>query len=380
MTNIGPHAIGSACDGHLKEVVMQLPFEIPASIAGPLSDNRIQALLILVASVGVARLTDRLLCGFVGRVARRTATDLDDRIIQYLHRPIFYSVLLIGTRLSVHALVGRENVPIGGERLLFSVIILIWSSSSIRVFGVMLTWLANRPRAVIVHPRTLPLFVNMMKIVIVGTALYLVLVVWEINVSAWLASAGIVGIAVGFAAKDSLANLFAGIFIVTDAPYKVGDYIVFDTGERGRVNQIGLRSTRLITRDDVEITIPNSIIANAKIVNESGGPWERSRVRVQVGVAYGSDIDRVREVLMDIARQATVLCDNPEPRVRLRGFGDSGLNFELLGWIEMPELKGRVLDELNCEVYKQFAAHGIEIPFPKRDLFIKEMPLSAAGS
>jgi len=189
-----------------------------------------------------------------------------------------------------------------------------------------------------------------------------------------LASAGIVGIAVGFAAKDSLANLFAGFFIVTDAPYKVGDYIVFDTGERGRVTQIGLRSTRLLTRDDVEITIPNSIIANSKIVNESGGPWERSRVRVQVGVAYGRDIDVVREVLMKVARSSQHLCTDPEPRVRLRAFGDSGLNFELLGWIDLPERRGQVLDALNSAVYQQFAAHGIEIPFPKRDLYIKQMP------
>lgn len=359
---------------------MQLPFEIPASLANLLADDRIQALLILVASFGVARLTDHLLCDLVGRLARRTATDLDDRIIAYLHRPIFYSVLLIGIRLSLHALVGEENVPLWVERVLLTIVIVIWSSSAIRVFGVTLNWLGNRPRARIVHPQTLPLFVNMMKILIVGTALYLALVVWEIDVSAWLASAGIVGIAVGFAAKDSLANLFAGIFIVTDSPYKVGDYIVFDTGERGRVTHIGLRSTRLLTRDDVEITIPNSIIANAKIVNESGGPWERSRVRVRVGVAYGSNIDRVREVLMDVAQQSSELCDNPEPRVRLRDFGESGLNFELLGWIEMPELKGRVLDTLNCQVYKQFATHGIEIPFPKRDLYVKQMPLSAAGS
>ncbi len=198
--------------------------------------------------------------------------------------------------------------------------------------------------------------------------------VWNINVSAWLASAGIVGIAVGFAAKDRLANLFAGFFIVTDAPYKVGDYIVFDTGERGRVTQIGLRSTRLLTRDDIEITIPNSIIANAKIVNESGGPWERSRVRVGVSVAYGSDIDQVREVLSRIAQESSFLCDNPEPRVRLRTFGDSGLNFELLGWIDLPELRGRALDALNSDVYKKFMEHGIEIPFPKRDLYLKQVP------
>ena len=76
----------------------------------------------------------------------------------------------------------------------------------------------------------------------------------------------------GFAAKDTLANLFAGVFILADAPYKIGDFIVLDGGERGRVTKIGIRTTRILTRDDVEITIPNATIANSKIINESGGP------------------------------------------------------------------------------------------------------------
>lgn len=358
---------------------MQLPFEVPSFVTNALADDRVRALAVLVLSLGAARLADVLLSDLVRRITRRTVTDLDDRIIQLLHRPIFFTVLLVGIRLSLHELVAGEDVPIWSERVLFSIIVVIWSHSSIRLFGVTLRWLATRPRS-FVHARTLPLFVNLMKILVVGAGSYLVLVVWDINVSAWLASAGIVGIAVGFAAKDSLANLFAGIFIVTDAPYKVGDYIVFDTGERGRVTNIGLRSTRLLTRDDIEITIPNSIIANAKIVNESGGPWERSRVRVQVGVAYGTDIDLVREILEGVAADSPHLCDEPEPRVRFRSFGDSGLQFELLGWIDRPELRGGALDALNSEVYKRFAARGIEIPFPKRDLYIREMPLAARGS
>jgi small-conductance mechanosensitive channel len=119
--------------------------------------------------------------------------------------------------------------------------------------------------------------------------------------TAWLASAGIVGIAVGFAAKDTLANLFSGVFIMADAPYKIGDYVVLDTGERGEITHIGIRSTRMRTRDDVEVTVPNSIMGNTKIINESGGPYEKYRIRVKVGVAYGSDIDQVEQLLMEIA-------------------------------------------------------------------------------
>ena len=189
-----------------------------------------------------------------------------------------------------------------------------------------------------------------------------------------LASAGIVGIAVGFAAKDTLANLFSGVFIMADAPYKVGDYVVLDSGERGKITHIGIRSTRMLTRDDVEITIPNSVMGNTKIINESGGPYEKSRCRIPVGVSYDSDIDLVRSVLMDVANSTDTICREPEPRVRFRRFSGSSLDFELLVWIENPEIKGRIIDVLNTAVFKQFKANNIEIPYSKHDLYIKEMP------
>ena len=120
---------------------------------------------------------------------------------------------------------------------------------------------------------------------------------WNINVTAIGASLGLFSLAIGLAAKDTLGNLFAGIFIMADSPYKEGDYINLDTGERGYVTTIGLRSTRIMTRDDIEITIPNSVIATTKIVNESGGPHEKERVRVDVDIAYGSDLEKAKNIL-----------------------------------------------------------------------------------
>jgi MscS family membrane protein len=202
--------------------------------------------------------------------------------------------------------------------------------------------------------------------VVVGAAVYVVMAAWEIDVSAWLASAGIVGIAVGFAARDTLANLFAGIFILADAPYKLGDFIVLDSGERGRVTDIGIRSTRLLTRDDIEITLPNAVIANAKIANETGGPYKKTRVRATVGVAYGSDIDHVREVLQGVLAECEYVEPYPEPQVRFREMGDSALVFQVRGWVAEPVLVGRTIDALNTAIYKRFAETGIEIPFPQR--------------
>lgn len=189
-----------------------------------------------------------------------------------------------------------------------------------------------------------------------------------------MTSAGIVGIAVGFAARDTLANLFSGVFIIADAPYKVGDFIVLDQGLRGVVSEIGIRSTRLLTRDDIEVTVPNAVIANAQIVNETGGPHDKMRVRVKVDAAYGSDVDQVREVLLACAEGVASVVDEPTPRVRFREFGASGLAFELLAWIDEPVHRGRVLDDLNTRVYKAFAAAEIEIPYSKHDVYIKQVP------
>ncbi|HFD86972.1 MAG TPA: mechanosensitive ion channel family protein, partial [Gammaproteobacteria bacterium] len=221
---------------------------------------------------------------------------------------------------------------------------------------------------------TLPLFENIGFILIIALAVYLIFNIWGIDMTAWLASAGIIGIAVGFAAKDTLANLFSGVFILADMPYKIGDYVVMDSGERGRVTDIGIRSTRLLTRDDVELTIPNSIMGNSKIINQSGGPYKKFRIRIPVGAAYGSDIDQVRSVLLDIGMKNDLTCPEPAPRVRFRALGASSLDFELLCWVDEPALRGRATDALLTEVYKRFNAEGIEIPYSKQDIYIKEMP------
>ena len=144
------------------------------------------------------------------------------------------------------------------------------------------------------------------------------------------------------------------------------------------VTHVGMRSTRILTRDDLEITIPNAVIANAKLINESGGPWVKSRIRLKIGVAYGSDLERVCKVLVYVAEAHPGILSNPAPRVRLRTFGDSSVNFDLMGWIAHPEQRGKVSHEVMMSVYTQLQEEGIEIPYPKRDLYIREMPGAGA--
>ena len=327
----------------------------------------LRAGVLFLGAILLAKITDWAITRLLLQWAGKTRTDLDDQLIRITHRPVFLTVLLVGlglvaTQLQLGPELHRKTI-----QALITVGIVVWTIFGFRACTLLLEILSSlENRFDVVQPRTVSLFDQVTKIVLTAGSIYLLFLTWGVDVGGLLAAGGIIGIAVGFAAKDTLANLFSGIFILADAPYQVGDYVVLDSGERVAVTQIGLRSTRLLTRDDVEITIPNAVIANAKIINESGGPWPKARIRVRVGVAYGSDIDKVRQVLLDVACANSDLDSEPEPRVRFRGFGDSSLDFELLGWIDQPVLKGRVLDALNSEVYKRFQREGIEIPFPQR--------------
>jgi len=335
----------------------------------------IQALGMVAASILIAWIFDRFIISTLKRLAVKTKFEIDDRLIELLHGPIYSSIIILGLALGVHTLEPVEPFDFIIYSVLQSIAYIIWAVLILRVTKLVLGHVARSDRHIsILHPQTLPLFENITNIAIFVFAVYIIFSTWHVDMTAWLASAGIVGIAIGFAAKDTLANLFSGVFILADAPYKIGDFVVLDTGERGEVTHIGIRSTRLLTRDDIEVTVPNSVMGNTKIINESGGPGEKYRIRIAVSVAYGSDIDKVREVLVNIALNEEAVCEDPEPRVRFRAFGASGLDFELLCWIAQPVLRGRLTDRLNCQVYKRFIEEKIEIPYSKHDLYIKEMP------
>jgi len=303
--------------------------------------------------------------------AEKTSFDLDETVLNIIHKPVYITIILIGFTLATERIALKEIihfVTIGGLK---TIGILIWLSAIIKITKLILDLLSrDESRFKLIQERTLPLFHNLFFILITGLSIYVLFLVWNIDLTAWMASAGILGLAISFAAKDTLANLFSGVFIMADAPYKLGDYIVLESGERGDVTNIGIRSTRILTRDDVEITIPNSIMGNTKIINEAGGRHEKYRIRVKVGVAYGSDLDLVHDLLLDEAGQNTNVCKNPIPRIRFRNFGDSSLDHELLCWVRKPVFRGKVLHELNTAVYKRFIKENIEIPFPQRDVHL----------
>ena len=334
----------------------------------------LQSLVIILVFAALAKIADIIMNRLLKRLLKKTRFTLDEQILQIFDRPIFVSIMLFGLALAADQLTLPQTVYFVTLSGLKTVAIFLWGMALARFLKLIIAEVSRDDRRfILIQERTLPLFNNLCMIIVVALALYFMLLAWDINVTAWMASAGILGLAISFAAKDTLANLFAGVFILADAPYKLGDFIVLQSGERGQVTHIGIRSTRILTRDDVEITVPNSIMGSVKINNESGGPSEKYRIRIKVGVAYGSDIDKVQSLLLDVAESQPEVCQTPSPRVRFRAFGDSSLDHELLCWVEQPVLRGRVSHALNTEIYRRFLKEGIEIPFPQRDIHIRSV-------
>lgn len=357
-----------------------ISFDLSPYLDGPFRETweflqdypTLMAIVLVAIGYGIGRVLKSLIHTLLDRFRKSTKSELDYQIAHYLTSPVLQTSVTFFLVLALATL----DFPGAIEHLLIKVcitaLIIFWGRAWFRATRVILQALeAERDKFHLFQPRTIPLYEMGIKLLLASLFVYLFFMVWGIDATAWVASAGIIGIAVGFASRDTLANLISGVSIVADAPYKIGDYIVLDTGERGIVSSLGIRSTRLITRDDVEVSIPNAVIGTAKIINESGGPYVRHRIRVPVGVAYQSDIDAVIETLDGIAADNETVVNEPASRVRIRGFGDSSINLELLCWIKRPAERGAVLHALNYQIIKRFRENHIEIPFPQRDLNFK---------
>lgn len=336
-----------------------------------LSSSRIfGGILIVIGFAILAWLVDVVLRRIFSRLVGKTRFQFDDALLKAVHRPIWISILMIGAITGIRWISPEAAWTNAIEALLKSLMAIIWALAVnriiIRIVDDAVAYWRSKGRQ---GSEIIGLGGNIVRMLLLVGIVFLLLAIWKINITPLLASAGIAGVAVALAAKETLSNFFGGVSVLLDQPYKVGDYIVLDSGERGEVVDIGLRSTRILTRDDVLVSIPNAIITNTKIVNESA-PEPRFRVRIKIGVAYGSDIDQVEEILLSLTKENRLVAPEPSPRVRFRAFGDSSLDFELLCWAHRPHDKGRLIHELNRSIYKAFNAAGVSIPFPQRDVHL----------
>jgi small-conductance mechanosensitive channel len=225
-----------------------------------------RALVVMVAFTILASLLDRLITGIVKRAVAKTETHVDDDFLRILHRPLFTTVMLLGLYLAAFEFELRAQYLLMTAAVIKTVLIVIWVLFGFRASRLVLRAMRGwEGRFEFVQQSTEPLFRNALTVLLFVAGVYGILIAWDADVTGLVASAGIIGLALSFAAQDTLANLFAGVAILADRPYQIGEYIILDSGERGEVTHIGLRSTRLLTRDDVEVSIPNGIMGAAKI-------------------------------------------------------------------------------------------------------------------
>lgn len=330
-----------------------------------------QAALIFVVGWALSHVVRWTFQFVVARIARHTSTGLDDTLVDIVRRPVGWTVQAAAAWLAISELNPGSTVEwiVGG--VLGSAVIVVWTLSATRSSAAILDHLVRHSdHYTFVNVRTMPAFEFAANVFIYGGTAFMLCEAWDINTTGWLASAGVVGIAVGFASQDTLANLVAGVAILADAPYKLGDFLELETGMRGRVSEIGVRTTRLVTNSGVEIIVPNSVMASSRITNQSGGPSINYRIAVDVSVGYGVDVEQVKQLIVRTALGTPGVISDPRPMAFFRAMGDNGLLFSVRVWISEPRIQDPVIDELNTRIYKALRAADIEIPFPKRDVYV----------
>ena len=211
-------------------------------------------------------------------------------------------------------------------------------------------------------------------IIIYVVAIILALDLLGINVMPFVAGAGVLGIAIGFAAKDTLSNLIAGVLLIIDRPFEIGDRIEVWTAPSGSstwgdVIDIGIRATKIKTTDNIVIIIPNNEIMKRDIINYTIIS-SKIRVRINIGLAYDADLPKAKKIILDIADGIEWIAKEPKPKVVVRLFGESSVDLQVRVWIENARKRMDTISEVTDKAKEAFDQHGIEIPYPKRDITI----------
>ena len=313
------------------------------------------------------------------RWVQRTDTRLDDYLVEFLLRAGLFSIVA----WAVWRLVNIWSIPneAGTAPLVANWVLAIWVGLLFlplsRFIGDVLDLVEGRVVArgeTTLDETAFPLINRTVRFIVLALGVVLALDLLGLNIAPLLAGAGVMGLALSLAAKDTLSNLIAGVLLIMDRPFKVGDRIELwtapnETGTWGDVIEIGLRATKIRNPDNLVIIVPNSLIMVRDIVNYTMSGQD-IRLRIPFSVAYESDIDRAKVLLIEAAKQVQGVKLEPEPIVIVRGFGPSDVQIQLRVWILEARNRRRIADEITGRAVAAFADAGVEIPYPKRELII----------
>jgi MscS family membrane protein len=337
--------------------------------------NLVISLVLVLIGYGIGVLLTRVLLRWI---ARRTSAQVGEAITKAIGPRLRWLVLILVlsfaarrlTFLSVELKTTLGDVFFALGMILSTLI--LWS-----LIDLAYDWqhaaLKKAGRVDELDP-VLILFTRMGRIVLVALALSILLSYFGINVTALAAALGIGGLALSLAAQDTLSDAIAGFIILADRPYRVGDRIeIQGAGTWGDVADIGLRTTRIRTRDNRMIIVPNSMIGKNQIINYTY-PDPRYRIQTHVGVAYGTDIETARRVMVDAVRSLEqVLPDKPVDALYIE-MGDSAMIFRVRWWIESYVDTRRVIDRVHTALQEALDAAGIESPYPIQNVNLQVEP------
>lgn len=335
------------------------------------------AAAIVLAALVLSRVAKLLLDRVAARAARLTKTTLDDEIIAALKRPVPLVVIVAGTYFALKQIAALRQYATAVNQLYNVVLILIAASIASNIFQIVLAWYLRgvAPKAqTAADKQFMPIIRTLSFIFIYGAALIIILGQLGQEIGPLVAGLGVAGLAVALALQDTLANFFAGFYILADKPIKAGDFVQLAEGQEGYVQEIGWRSTKIRTLTSNFIIIPNAKLAQSIITNYSL-PAEKTGVVIPVSVAYSSDVEKVERVLLDAARKTAasspVAAKDFVPLVRFARLGESSLDFNVILQAEHFTKQYELATQFRKEVLRRFKKERIEIPFPVRTVYLK---------
>ncbi len=320
----------------------------------------------------------RLITSIEKKTGNKGFIRIDSRSFDVIRRVAFYALLLVtGTYLI--RLFGMTII----EKAFFAVLILLVSFPIKEFVLISLEYfkknLASKTDTM-VDDIIFDLLDRFVGVIIIATAVVLSLDMLGINVMPFIAGAGVAGIAIGFAAKDTLSNLIAGVLLIVDRPFEIGDRIEvwsapLGSATWGDVIDIGIRATKIKTTDNIVIIIPNNEIMTRDIVNYTISS-ARIRVRIDIGVSYDTDIEKAKAVILNVADSAEWILKTPSSKVVVKSFGESSIDLQLRVWINDARKRMDTISFITDQVKSAFNKEGIEIPFPRRDIVITHEKVS----
>lgn len=332
---------------------------------------------VAVVSIGAAVFLGRWLIGVVvrglmSRLASRTSTELDDLLVSAIIPPLAWALVAFAVdsgAARLGFLLERWSDLI--DNALFVVYVLIAFALLVRILGRLFEWYGREISLrtdTELDDQLLPIVRRIAVLVIGMILLSMVLSRFNIQVGGLLATLGIGSLAIALAAQASLGDIFSGFVIMIDRPYRIKDRIeILDLQTWGDVVDIGLRSTRVRTRDNRMVVVPNSLMGRSLIVNHSF-PNSHYRIDVHVGVEYGTDIEWARQVIVEAASKVDGLWEERPVEALFLEMADSALLFRIRVWIESYADTRRIIDRVNSAVYPALEQKGIGLPYPQRTI------------